>query len=283
MRTRAWTLAAGLALAAFQDGKVNLHDVPPDLKTPPMVEGEPAPGKRVRQTLPPYEGTGVHHALYLPSDWAPGRKYPVLVEYAGNGGYRNPLGDVSEGTVEGSNLGYGISGGKGFLWLCLPYVNAAEKRNQANWWGDVPATVEYCRKAVRLACDRYGGDPARLVLAGFSRGAIACNFIGLHDDGIAPLWRAFVVHSHYDGVRKWPYPGSDRDSARERLSRLKGRPQFISHERSVEETRRYLESTGIEGDFTFLALPYPNHTDAWVLRDIPERKALREWLRRALE
>jgi hypothetical protein len=44
-------------------------------------------------------------------------------------------------------------------------------------------------------------------IAGFSRGAIACNFIGLRDDEIASLWCGFVVHSHYEGVRDWP--GSD--------------------------------------------------------------------------
>ena len=91
----------------------NVNRVPPDLETPPMVEGVPAPGKRVRQVLPRYKGTDVHHALYLPTDWEEGKTFPVIVEYAGNGGYRNNLGDVSRGTVEGSNLGYGVSGGKG--------------------------------------------------------------------------------------------------------------------------------------------------------------------------
>ncbi|MHC4200692.1 MAG: hypothetical protein ACYSU0_11930, partial [Planctomycetota bacterium] len=131
-------------------------------------------------------------------------------------------------------------------------------------------------------CRDYGGDPAAVLIAGFSRGAIACNFIGLHDDEIAGLWRGFIAHSHYDGVRKWRYPGSDRRSAAERLKRLRGRPQFVSHEGSVEATRKYLEGTRTDGAFTFLALPYRNHTDSWVLRDIPERKALREWVGRVL-
>ena len=77
--------------------------------------------------------------------------------------------------------------------------------------------------------------------------------------------------------------GSGRASARKRLERLRGRPQWISHERSVTETRIYLNSTGVKGDFTFVALPYANHTDAWVLRDLPERKKVREWLRRVTE
>ena len=84
-------------------------------------------------------------------------------------------------------------------------------------------------------------------------------------------------------MRTWGYEGDDRPSARNRLQRLGGRPQFISHEGSVDPTAHYLSQTGVRGNFTFLTLPYRNHTDAWVLRDIPERKALRGWLRGVLE
>ena len=260
----------------------DIRTVAPDLVIPAMTAGPPAAGRRVRQALPAYAATEIHHALYLPQDWQPRRRYPVIVEYAGNGNYRNAYGDVSEGTVEGSNLGYGISGGRGFLWLCLPYVNSAEGRNQPLWWGDAAATAAYCKEAVSMVCERHGGDPDRLVLAGFSRGAIACNYIGLRDDSIARLWRAFIPYSHYDGVRQWPYEDSDRASALSRLRRLNGRPQFIIHENSVEETRAYLASTGVAAPFTFRTLAFRNHNDAWALRDIPERRAVREWLRGVL-
>jgi hypothetical protein len=275
--------AAVVLLLGLQDQQTNLNTLPADLETPKMIEGEPAAGKRVRRTLAGYEGTQVYHALYLPTDWERGKKYSVIVEYAGNGGYRNAHGDVSPGTPEGSNLGYGASGGRGFVWLCLPYVDPAGKKNQLTWWGDPDATTDYGRKAVREACEKYGGDPAKLVLAGFSRGAIACNYLGLRDDETARPWRAFIAHSHYDGVRRWGYAGDDPEAAKQRLARLGGRPQWISHERSVDDTRAYIEGTGVKGDFTFTALPYPNHTDAWVLRDLPERRKLREWLARVLK
>ena len=136
---------------------------------------------------------------------------------------------------------------------------------------------------MKLICDHYAGDPQRIVLAGFSRGAIACNYIGLRDDSIAKLWRAFIPYSHYDGVREsWPYGDADRASALKRLSRLNGRPQFIIHENSVEDTRKYLDATGIEAPFTFRTLEFRNHNDAWALRDIPERREVREWLKRVL-
>lgn len=260
----------------------DIQTVPPDLETPPMIEGQPAPGRRVRQTLPAYRGTAVYHALYLPVDWQPGRLYPVLAEYAGNGGYKNKYGDISTGQVEGSNLGYGISAGQGMIWICLPFVDERDKKNTPSWWGDVEATVNYCRQAIREVCADCGGDPSAVLLAGFSRGAIACNYIGLHDDHIAKLWRGFVCHSHYDGAIDWGYASGDRPSALERLRRLKGRPQFISHERSVDDTRQYLAGTGIQAPFTMVSIPYRNHCDDWVLRNIPERAILRRWVNQVI-
>jgi hypothetical protein len=160
----------------------------------------------------------------------------------------------------------------------LPFVHPQQQTHQLQWWGDADATVAYCQETVDRICRDFGGDRCALILAGFSRGAIACNYIGLHDDAIAGLWLAFVAHSHYDGVRKWPYVDSDRPSALQRLERLRGRPQFISHETSVAETRDYLQQSGVMGDFTFVSLPFPNHTDSWVLRDLPERQQLRQWV-----
>jgi hypothetical protein len=156
-------------------------------------------------------------------------------------------------------------------------------KNQPTWWGDVDATVDYCKHTVRRICKEYGGDPENVFIAGFSRGAIACNYIGLHDDEIAALWRGFICHSHYDGVRQWAYAGSDRQAAAERLGRLGNRPQFISHENNVNATRDYLTEACPTGNFTFLPLPFANHTDTWVLRDIPERKTLRDWFGNVLK
>jgi len=270
------------AQADSPDPFPDIRDVAPDLVTPAMTDEDPGPGRRVRGVLARHAGTGVHHALYLPPDWRPGRRYPVLVEYAGNGNYRNTYGDGSHGTVEGSNLGYGLSGGRGFLWLCLPYVDAAAGKNAVQWWGDAEATASYCREAVAAVCRDHGGDAERVVLCGFSRGAIACNYIGLRDDATARLWRGFFAYSHYDGVRRWPYADSTREDAAGRLMRLGGRPVFVIHERSVEASRQYLGEAAPGGNFTFVTLRFRNHNDAWVLRDIPERRVAREWLARTV-
>src|SRR5207253_2146453 len=88
-----------LLLALLLQDAPDLSSVPADLQTPAMTEGEPAAGRRVKQTTPGWEGTAVHHALYLPRDWKAEVRYPVIVEYAGNGNYKNSFGDVSKGTV----------------------------------------------------------------------------------------------------------------------------------------------------------------------------------------
>jgi hypothetical protein len=253
-----------------------------DLRVPAISEAAPAAGQRVRKTTAGWEKSAVHHTLYLPANWKPGGKFPVIVEYAGNGGYRNAFGDTCDGTVEGGSLGYGISGGADYICIGMPFVKLVNgnKENAANWWGDADETAAYCVATVRQVCRDFGGDEKALVLCGFSRGSIACNYIGLRNDTIAPLWRAFICHSHYDGVRTtWPYADADRASALARLQRLSGRPQFISHEGSVDDTRRYLEGSGVRGMFTFSALPFRNHTDLWALRDCEQRRKVRAWLR----
>jgi hypothetical protein len=68
-----------------------------------------------------------------------------------------------------------------------------------------------------------------------------------------------------------------------RLQRLRGRPQFISQENSVEDIRGYLKQTGVKAPFTFQALSFPNHCDNWVLRNLPERSKLRAWVKSVLK
>jgi hypothetical protein len=256
-----------------------------------MTTGVPGAGRRVRATLPAYRNTDVHYSLYLPPDWKPDALHPVIVEYAGNGDYRSRHGDICTGRVADCSLGYGLSGGRGSIWICLPFVDATNGRNAIRWWGDVDATVKFCQEAVRTVCAEFGGDLSAVFLCGFSRGALACNYIGLHNDAIAQLWRGFFVASHYDGAREWDYPRSDRASARVRLSRLGRRPVFVSHEvygvepatYNIVDTINYLAGTGLSLDnFRFQVVPFRNHTDRWVLYDIPARRNLREWFGQAL-
>lgn len=270
---------AGVVGALAQEA--DWRKTPRDLAVPEVLKAEPAPGRRVIQTTAGWTGPEVHHLLHLPEDWRPGEHYPVIIEYPGNGPYADARGDTCDGSVESCILGYGISGGRGVVWASLPFIESAEGglRNAAKWWGDVAETKRYCQATVRDICERFGGDPKRVFIAGFSRGAIACNFIGLHDDDIAMLWRGFICHSHYDGSRRWPGDGGE-SAVLERLRRLQGRPQWISQELTTAATEKWLKSTGVKGDWTFVAMPFPNHSSAWVLHDLLERRRLRAWFAR---
>jgi hypothetical protein len=268
----------------------NLRDVPRDLSVPPLSNTQPSPGTRTKLTTATYPEDSVYHILSLPANWQPGQKYPILVEFAGNGNYSNALGDLSTGKPEGCVIGYGLSGGQDYIWLVLPYVEKRADGSLANclqWWGDMAETKQYCLKTIESVCLNYGGDSNRIVLCGFSRGSIGCNFFGLHDDEIAQIWCGFFCHSHYDGVRMWPYQGSDRAAALTRLKRLGHRPQWISHEESIADVENYLRSIEIDGiavanQCTFEKIPFANHSAEWLLCDLPQRESARKWLRRVL-
>jgi len=258
-----------------------------DLATPVMTNGEPGPGKRVRQVAPEYIGTDVYHALYLPVDWKPGGRYPVIVEYTGN----RWAACGSTGEARDANLGYGMSGGRGFVWVCMPYVEKGGKENAVTWWGDRQATIDYCKANLPRICEQFGGDPAQVFICGFSRGAIAASYIGLADDEIAAFWKGMFTHDHFDGQREdWGYPEADRASALERLARLKGRPVLV-----CGADADYLGEHSDLADFTFLKVPVAElfdipegkvihpHTDLWMHKDSKYRQQARAWLAEALE
>ena len=284
--------------------------LPADLETPAITPGGPAPGKMVLQSLPTYAGTEVAHALYLPTDWKKGERFPVIIEYLGNGSR----------VRDRKNIGYALSGGKGFIWAVLPYVSPDGKRDMDWWWGDVDATVAYAKEVVPAICREWGGDPAQVVLTGYSRGAIACNYIGLHDDQITRLWRAMIPVSHYDdGHTAWGMTQEERGRAPERLRRLGQIPQLICGEHSapsargsdavllgrikeknlttfaaaksglglqpltdLEGTRGFVTRHLPQGRITFIDLPWVNHDSKVLLRDTPSRRQIRDWLQQVL-
>ena len=277
-----------------------------ELLPPPVTAGPPAAGRRVPVTPPEYAGTDVHHTLFLPADWSAlrrdaGERWPVICEYAGN--LHPPSG--SAGTVAGAMLGHGLTRGEA-IWAVLPFVAADGRRNEATWWGDEAATVAYAKTNVPRICREFGGDPRRVILCGFSRGAIAVSFIGLADDEIAGLWCGFVTHDHFDGEREWGTAwGSPLDryqaAARGRLDRLGARPLLVCQAGGTAGIRRWLDATGLpfEGasyldvriGAIFPVLPRviapgiearSSHTDRWVLVDSPDTEQARGWVARVL-
>jgi len=262
-----------------------------DLVTPVMTDGTPAAGQRVRRTAAEYQGTEVYHALYLPTDWKPGGTYPVIVEYTGN--YWPP--GKSSGRVKDANLGYGISGGRGFIWVAMPYIQPDGKKNAVTWWGDKQATVDYCKLNLPRICKRFGGDPDNLFICGFSRGAIGSSYIGLADDKIAAFWKGMFTHDHFDGQRNWNYPDSDRAAALKRLARLKGRPVLVCDQRATRLHDQFLKEHLHLARFTLLNVPTETifkipegpvvhpHTDLWMHRESVYRRQARAWLQKIVK
>jgi hypothetical protein len=254
-----------------------------DLITPRMTEDLPGPGKRVRQVAPKYQGTDVYHSLYLPQDWEENKKYPVLVEYTGN----RFEAAGSSGEVKDANFGYGLSGGKQFIWVCMPYIQKGGKENEVMWWGDREATIQYCKDTLPRICEEFGGDVSNLFICGFSRGAIACSYIGLADNEISSFWKGMITHDHFDGQKQWGYAHDDRSSALKRIARLKGKPVLVCG-KHADYLKNYLSLA----DFTFLPVPVSEifhipegqvihpHTDMWAHRESTPRQRARDWLLR---
>ena len=296
--------------AADESRHPDVMTIPADLENPAIISGEPAPGKIVLQSLAAYAKTEVAHTVYLPLDWEKGKHYPVIMEYLGNGCR----------VRDNKNIGYALSGGKGFIWVVLPFVSVDGKRDMDLWWGDVNATVAYAKEAVPTIGKQWGGDPAQVILVGYSRGAIACNYIGLHDDEIAKLWRAIIPVSHYDdGHTAWGMTPEERNRAPERMGRLGKTPQLICGEYSsrsargsdvtllnfikeknltnfdsaktelglepiteLEGTKNFVAKYQSQGNLTIVNLPWVNHGMSVLHRDTPARRQARDWLQKVL-
>ena len=275
-------------------GPRTISQTAPDVLLPPLATTPPAAGRRVLMRLPDREDAACYHTLSLPTDWQAKRTWPVLIEWAGNGPFAGRYGDTNSGRVEDACLAQGLAGTDGAIVLGLPYLDGTGSHNVSMWWGTPPtydhaATIAYAKAAIRDVCERFAGDPERVVLVGFSRGSIACNALGLADDEMASLWQAAVCFSHYDGLRTWPFPHSDAASAKARLARLGDRRQLIlaeSTEAATDEslppalaaTQRYLAELSPQGGFEFLETGFLNHDDDWALRPSPARQQARQWL-----
>lgn len=270
----------------------DIRSVLEDLRTPVALDQPPAAGRRVflraKGGEPPIAQPAA--VLMLPENWRSDAVWPIFIELPGNGGYRDARGDECSGKPEDCNLGYGLTAGRDWIWVCLPFLSNDGAKVAQTWWGDPPeynpvATLQFWNRQLDRVISEYSGDPQCIVLAGFSRGAIAVNALGLRDPELAKRWTAFFPCSHYDGVRRWPFPDSDRTSAQERLQRLNGRPQLISGEgNQAEETKKYLtESSEAASHLQFLSTGFRNHSDRWVLRPSTAREAARKWLQTVRE
>ena len=190
-------------------------DTAPPETSPPGAA--PGPGRRVQLTATGWGHTKVRHTLLLPEEFELARRepWPMLVELPGNGcGFGGPWPRDC-----GSNWtaqGWGVSQGRGAVWLTLPFVTrdlGADTAVQTGWWGcsrggepftyqesclandtyTTDTTLAYLKAAIRDTIGRFHVDRQRIILLGHSRGAIAtqkikqARFAPLHQQGASDL------------------------------------------------------------------------------------------------
>jgi len=235
-------------------------DISNRIEVPPVVDEPPAPGKRARYALKGWETTTVRHILTLPRNWKPGGRYPIIVEYTGNIFFHKFC--YSTGLTEQGRMAYGLSKGEDFILLNLPFITPDRQSEQSNGWGDLDKAADYCLEAVDDACEKWGGDRSEIFLTGFSRGMLAMNVLGLHDDRIAALWLGFIGDN--PGKNLAPTTNRGWNGANtgwnERALRLRGRSWFSAR-------------SNLGADV---------HVDVEYLEDRPSTLAARKWMQEVL-
>ncbi len=237
------------------------------LLIPNVSDAKPTAGKRVRYRLS--DDSELYGVLYLPIDWRKGESYPLIVEFPGNIFYTEKC--YSTGLPEQCTIGYGVSKGKGVILLSLPFVDYKKGAIAPSGWGRADDTAHYTVEMVESICSKYGADPKRIMLTGFSRGAIACGFIGLRNDRIASLWSAIHCCQHFDGDGWGKATYSD---AVQRLQRGLNIPQFHTDNDSPK-LKEMLSSADIDVQYVDSGLGA--HACDMFLDDRASTQKLRKW------
>lgn len=227
----------------------------------------PAAGQRVKYHLD--DQSDIYGVLYLPNDWQSNGVCPMIVEFPGNIFFTPTC--YSTGAPEQCTIGYGISRGEGVIWLSLPFVDYSKGDVALSGWGVEDDTVDHTIRIVRDVCEKFGADPNRVVLTGFSRGAIACGYIGLRNDEISQLWCGMHMCQHWDGDG---WRGASYDGAQQRILRGANIPQFHT-DNDVAELKSLLHEAGIETQFVDSKLGA--HSCAMFLDNRESTMQLREW------
>jgi len=239
------------------------------LELPIIGDGPPVAGHRVRYQLPDDEGSRISCLVYLPRDWEPHKSYPLIIEYPGNIFYTPEC--YSTGLPEQCVVGYGMTKGVGAIWVSLPFIDRAADTIAENGWGNPDDTADYAVRVVEQMCGSFGGDRGNVVLTGFSRGAIACGFIGLRNDRIAGLWKAFHLCQHFDGDG---WGGATMEAAIERARRFRGVAVFHTDN---SELQVQPVTVTMNVPTTFMQSSLRAHSTAMFLDDRESTQALRRW------
>ena len=245
------------------------------INVPNVENSAPAPGKRVRHRLPGDDPSGVYCVLHLPENWREGAQHPVVVEFPGNIFFTPDC--YSTGLPDQCVIGYGMTKGRDAICLGIPFVDRSSGKPVESGWGNPDDTAQYAMQVVSEVCAKFGGDRGNIVLTGFSRGAIACGYIGLRNEKIASLWKGFHACQHYDGDG---WNGATLPGALERAARFQGKGVFQTDNPEVK-FQQIMEV--MHTDVTWANSGLGAHSTAMFLDDRPSTQKLREWFLQLVE
>ena len=240
------------------------------LTVPEMESAPPTAGKRVRFRLPGEHEDSRYSVLYLPEDWTADGSYPVVVEFPGNIFFTPRC--FSTGRPEQCAIGYGMTEGKA-IWLSLPFVKDRTQDIVEDGFGDPEETARYAEHTVKFICEQLGGDLKRVILTGFSRGSIACGYIGLRDQAIADLWLGIHGCQHYDGS---PWKQSGMKGAVKRAPRFRGKSIFQT-DNARSDYAEVVDATSPDVKWHWVKSGLKAHDTAMFLDSRASTQQLRKW------
>jgi hypothetical protein len=259
------TMIDVLRVRATGSAPIERHDFPGRLSVPSVTEGLPYPGRRVYMTVP---GSPVRYVLFLPKDWTPDGRFPVIAEYSGNIFYFKNT--YSTGKADQGDIGYGMAKGMSAIWVNLPFLSTDRNHEQLDGFGNLDATADYARNVIHEVIEKYAGDPGAVFLTGFSRGGAAVGYIGLRNEEIADVWLGFHAVAGGDGAGWF---GSEMPGAIERGGRMKGRSSFVTDGAPWQEVLARLRQP-----FTYMDSGLGAHVDTMFLDNRPSTLAVRKWM-----
>lgn len=241
------------------------------LTVPEVEEGVPEAGKRVKIYLPEYPEA--YYVLFLPYNFTNTVKFPVIFESPGN-----VYQEVSSGLPDSACLGYGISFGMDYIWVCVPFVDNTGHILRSFWDSDPLSSVNFWLAVLNDLNAKFRIDNDKIVLSGFSRGAISTSYVGNYNDEISSKWAAYFAHSHFDGCCQ-----TLLGSTEERLNRIQKKKVLISAGALGTAKKcsweAYTKLSKEEYSVTYIEVPDLGHSPFWILEDSGAAKEARIWLR----
>ena len=235
------------------------------LTVPEIEEGIPEAGKRVKIYLSEYPEA--YYVLFLPYNFTDTAKLPIIFESPGNA-YQ----EISNGC-----LGYGISFGMDYICVSVPFIDTTGHILRSGWGKDPSSTVDFWLAVLNDLNARFRIDNDKIVLSGFSRGAVSTSYIGNYNDEISSKWAAYFAHSHFDGCCQTLLGNTD-----ERISRIQKKKVLISvggDDTAKKCSRGSYERLLKEGyDVTYIEVPDLNHSPFWILENSESAQKARNWL-----